>query len=67
MGAGRQQDGLPHEERIVQRTRSRRLRSARKATERQAVGKFRISRSVVLIHKLQHVDLLREIIVRGIT
>lgn len=46
MEAGRQQDGLSHEKRIVQRSRSRRLRSTGKATERQAAGKFGIPRLV---------------------
>lgn len=46
MEAGRQQDGLSHEKRIVQGSRSRRLRSTGKATERQAAGKFGIPRLV---------------------
>lgn len=49
MEASRQQDGLSHEKRTVQGSRSRRLRSTRKATERQAAGKLRITRLIKLL------------------
>jgi len=46
MEAGGQQDGLSHEKRTVQGSRSHRLRPTGKATEWQAVGKLRVSRLV---------------------
>lgn len=48
MEAGGQQDGLSYEKRTVQGSRSRRLRSTRKAAERQAAGELRIPRLVNL-------------------